>query len=163
MKLSEIVETNSAEDRLAEKVFEFSDSIHLNIIRRIVKNLWMSKYPNIPIFVKDNYDHVLITTDKTGQASFVRHSAGDHFVLAVAPLGDYGNEPVVGLQVQDASSGNFKGMVTEILAKLFEWVRKKFPELKPVLAIIDDQSGGTWQRIADKLQVKYENQTSHKF
>ena len=121
-------------------------------VQKIIVDEFKKVYPNTELIVDDKI--------KTGD-NFGLRDVNTDFVIVAHPMLQRDPESgdiYTGLFIMDAYSGEYKGVVFNIIKRATEYLMMRlapqFPNIRPGLAIEDDLSVGTWDHITNKLGYK---------
>ena len=134
-----------------DDIVEYYDEIH-----PIVIQAWKSVYPNIPLKAIDNEDLYMQYTTADEYLPHGGNGKDFYLSLGVQYMGD--EEPPMGyINVGDAYAGNYKGVVSKIIAALFEWLEKQHPNMGVrELGIHMNRNTEAWNAIAQKVGAQLE-------
>lgn len=135
----------------------------------IINPIFRELYPKAKLYVFTSDQGYKITTDKTGEASFLGSdevTGSEHFTISMAASVALEEEHLLDamIWIADADAGSYRGVITPFFAKVYERLEAlaNKPEraqykikLQKSLVIDRDNSDGAWQRIARALNVKY--------
>ena len=145
---AEVIDENFDDD---DEIVEYYDEIH-----PIVISAWKSVYPNVPLKTFDDEDLYMQYTT----ADEYEHHGGNgkdfYLSLGVQYMGD--EEPPMGyVNVGDAYAGNYKGVVSKIIAALYEWLEKQHPNMRfRELGIHMNRNEEAWKAVAQKVGARIE-------
>ena len=134
-----------------DDIVEYYDEIH-----PIVIQAWKSVYPNVPLKTIDNEDLYMQYTTADEYLPHGGNGKDFYLSLGVQYIGD--DEPPMGyVNVGDAYAGNYKGVVSKIIAALFEWLEQQHPNMKVrELGIHMNRNAEAWNAIAQKVGAQLE-------
>jgi hypothetical protein len=126
-------------------------------IKNVITSLFAKRYPGVQLFFKNTQDgNLFVTTDKTALASedVGLYSDTDEFGASIiGPTAEYGVDDIlyVGIGFDSIKSGKYKGIVGEMLNTIVPPLAAKFKAKPAIVIVVEDQSGGAWEAMANKL------------
>ena len=134
------------------------EETELSDVQSIIKRIFAKKYPGVKLyFEQENY--INVSTDKENTSAASMYGEGnpeEHFYLS---FNLYAEGETLNLVGANANAGPYKGVTADIFKAMFEFGEKKFaPITQKILVTEDDVTGGYWKKLAQTLDVEYENQ-----
>lgn len=126
-------------------------------VKNVITSLFAKQYPGVQLFFKNTQDgNLFVTTDKTALASedVGLYSDTDEFGASIiGPTAEYGVDDIlyVGIGFDSIKSGKYKGIVGEMLNTIVPPLAAKFKAKPAIVIVVEDQSGGAWEAMANKL------------
>lgn len=144
---AEVIDENFDDD----DIVEYYDEIH-----PVVISAWKSVYPNVPLKIFDENDLYMQYTTADEYLPHGGNGKDFYLSLGVQYMGD--EEPPMGyVHVGDAYANNYKGVVSKIIAALFEWLEKQHPNMKVrELGIHMNRNEEAWNAVAQKVGAQIE-------
>ena len=142
---------------LKEEFMDFA----LSQILPTIKTAFNKKYPGVELYGEES-DYCYISTypepeQSTMWGKIPEDGKDDYYLALHLYVDEEDGEDVINLIIANATANKYKNVTADILKALFDLAKSKNPKAtRSVLVIDQDASGGTWEKIAAKLGVEYE-------
>lgn len=157
VKESRVEINRDAPDNLYDIQDKLAMSRWKSSVKNVITSLFAKRYPGVQLFFKNTqWGNLFVTTDKTALASEdvgLYSDTNEFGASIIGPTAEYGVDDIlyVGIGFDSIKSGKYKGIVGEMLNTIVPPLAAKFKAKPAIVIVVEDQSGGAWEAMANKL------------